>query len=235
MLKTNDFTVAVVEKGELLQKAKALRHLAFFKSEGSESDEFDNYSKHLVVIENETQDVVGTYRLLLGSAAAAGGGFYCETMFDISYFKKNSQGETLEMGRACVAPGYQKFGVLPLLWKGILAFVDKYDIGYILGSAAFDHASPEKVGSFMVYFKEKGCLTQSWKVHPLPGKQYPFVRPDKINLGGSRPPTLIRGYLRMGACVCGEPALDDHFSNVVLFMLINTRQMNVAYWNQFKK
>jgi putative hemolysin len=235
MFNDKDFSIVVVENGEFLEKAKALRHLAFFNEKGSESDKFDHYCKHLVIIENKTKNVVGTYRLLLGASAAKNNGFYSETMFDISYLKNKPKGEILEIGRACVYPGYRKFRILPLLLRGVLSFVDQHDIKYVIGSTALDDPTPDAVGNFMRYLDDQELISRQWKVRPLQGKEYSYSAISKVNRSFFRIPTLIRGYARMGALVCGEPAWESHFSNVVFFMMIDTGKMNAAYKSKFVK
>ena len=42
-------------------------------------------------------------------------------------------------------------------------------------------------------------------------------------------PPLIRGYTRLGAMVCGEPAWDPDFNTADLLMLLPMAQLNQAY------
>jgi len=47
------------------------------------------------------------------------------------------------------------------------------------------------------------------------------------------PPPLIKGYLRLGAMVCGEPAWDPDFNTADLLMLLPMQQINHNYMRHF--
>jgi putative hemolysin len=42
-------------------------------------------------------------------------------------------------------------------------------------------------------------------------------------------PPLIKGYIRLGALVCGEPAWDPDFNTADLLMLLPMAQLNRSY------
>ena len=73
--------------------AQRLRHLVFAGELGArldgpepglDVDPFDAYCDHLLVREQNTGDVVGTYRLLPPEAARAAGRIYFDSEFDLS-------------------------------------------------------------------------------------------------------------------------------------------------------
>lgn len=51
---------------------------------GIDHDIFDSYCEHLVVSDDETGEVVGTYRILAPAAARRVGGYYSENEFDLT-------------------------------------------------------------------------------------------------------------------------------------------------------
>jgi putative hemolysin len=51
---------------------------------GLDEDAFDPYCDHLVVTDEDTGEVVGTYRILSGLTAKRLGGFYSDQEFDLS-------------------------------------------------------------------------------------------------------------------------------------------------------
>jgi len=69
--------------------------------DGLDRDEYDAHCDHIIVVDGRTADVVGTYRLLLGSRADNGIGCYAETLFNLEAFR-NLECEKLEIGRACI-------------------------------------------------------------------------------------------------------------------------------------
>ncbi len=46
-------------------------------------------------------------------------------------------------------------------------------------------------------------------------------------------PPLIKGYLRLGAYVCGDPAWDPDFNTADLLMLLPMSKMNPRYARHF--
>ncbi len=48
-----------------------------------------------------------------------------------------------------------------------------------------------------------------------------------------RPPALLRGYLRLGAQVCGAPAYDPDFNVADLYILLSMRRTDPRYLRHF--
>src|SRR4051812_46489605 len=68
---------------------------------GLDADPYDEICDHLLVEHLPSGEIVGTYRLQTGSAAAANLGYYSEQEFDFHPFE-SIRGELIELGRACV-------------------------------------------------------------------------------------------------------------------------------------
>jgi putative hemolysin len=49
------------------------------------------------------------------------------------------------------------------------------------------------------------------------------------------PPALVKGYLRVGAWICGAPAWDPDFNTADLLMLLPLSRMNPRYARHFMK
>lgn len=47
------------------------------------------------------------------------------------------------------------------------------------------------------------------------------------------PPPLVKGYLRLGAVVCGEPAWDPDFNTADFMMLLSIDRMSPRYARHF--
>jgi putative hemolysin len=233
---TPDFKVSLISNGDYLEKAQVLRQRVFFGRAGRDSDPFDAFCKHLVVINKQTSDVVGTYRLLLSSDAENGRGFYSETKFDLTNIKKHCSGQLLEMGRACVHETYRKHRVINLMWKAILAYMDEQKVSYILGCSGVAHPSPQTIGAIQCFFKKHLYAPENLRVYPLAGLAYQY---DNNSLAMSDAavmkmlPRLAQGYLKMGALVCGEPVWNKVFDTAVFFMLLDTRHINSSYKEKF--
>lgn len=64
-------------------------------------------------------------------------------------------------------------------------------------------------------------------------ESFPGIRPEIQ--ASSNPalfqhlPSLLKGYLRVGAWVCGPPALDDEFGTRDFFMLLDISRLSSGY------
>ena len=234
------FKVSFVHDGKLLAQAQRLRHQVFFGRSGRDKDKFDRYCTHLLVTDRDTRKVVGGYRLLLGSTAKKNSGFYSEGEFDLGKIKKNCRGQILEMGRACVDDAYRRFPVIKIMWREIISFIAKNNIKYVFGCASINDPSPEKIGSLLKYFKKRYFSPAKFRVYPLEDKRYPYIKNTAYLKAGAEAqilsymPSLVYGYLRMGAFICSEPVWDKEFNTADFFMLLDTAKMDAFYKSKFR-
>ncbi|MFC1599188.1 GNAT family N-acetyltransferase [Candidatus Omnitrophota bacterium] len=226
------FQVQLGNAADILEKAQLLRGKVFLGQEVKDSDRFDAYCDHLVVTDDDTDQAVGTYRLLLGSVARNTSGFYSETEFDLSNIRKNCGAELLEMGRACVDERYRRYSIIGLLWKTILDYIEHKKVGFIFGCASIDEPTSEKVGRIFGFLKESYYSLPQHRVSPLQDKGFPFLKsgpPLSNRQAIGKLPSLVKGYLGAGALVCGEPAWDKTFNTADFFMLLDTAKTNSSY------
>ena len=230
------FDVRIEVCGELVEKAFALRHKVFLKAAGRDEDKYDKFCTHVVVIDKETKAVVGTYRVLLRSVADKTEGFYAETKFDLTNIRKNCQGELLELGRACVDENYRKYPIINLVWKAIESYTKEHKVKYIFGASRINDPTPQRAGQVFRFFKENFYSDPKYRVYPLKGTAYPYSKElkDYNKITAMRMfSSLIKSYLKMGALVCGEPAINKPFDSVVFFMLLDFEKFNSAYKSKF--
>src|SRR5882672_2591989 len=88
---------------------------------GEDSDEFDAVCDHLIVSNDHSGDIVGTYRLQTGATAKRNLGYYSAREFDFTPYEP-LRFEMVELGRACIHPDHRKYEVLMLLWKAIARY-----------------------------------------------------------------------------------------------------------------
>jgi len=235
-LESNNFDIQLVKDKFLLDKVQYLRGRVFFDKEEKDEDVFDEFCDHLAVVDKRNGLVVGTYRLLLSSVAAKHQGFYSETEFDLANIKKNCSGELLEMCRACVLESYRKYHIINLLWKEIISYFAKYKVRYVFGCPSIENPSPQTIGKIFNFFKENYFAPESFRVEPLKNKIYHYDKNTQVKSPTEAYrllPSLIRGYLKMGAVACSEPAWDKDFGTADFFMLLDTSRMNEAYKMRF--
>jgi len=234
----------------LIEAAQRLRYQVFSSAPGfslagdtqRDADRFDEYCDHLLVRDDNTGELVGCYRMLPPTGAIAAGGLYTATEFDVSAFDP-LRPSLVEMGRAAVREGHRNGGVVLLMWAGILAYLDRCGYDYVTGcvSVPVDAAGPDGqapgtelrgVRDFVLSRHAAAC---EYRVRPyLPvrvnGRALDDIPPPQ------RPsvPPLMRGYLRLGAQVCGEPAHDPDFGVGDFCVLLGKQNADTRYLKRLR-
>lgn len=203
---------------------------------GLDSDEFDPFCDHLIVRDRESREVVGTYRLLLGSRAKQNIGFYSEREFNLDKIKY-LDGELLELGRSCARKDFRDKALIPLMWEVIAQYVKEHQVRYLFGCGSLYTNDVNEVSECFSLLKQKYYASETFRVNPLANCRF-----DGIAHGGTlndeqatflKLPSLIKGYLRLGAVVCGPPALDREFGTTDFFVLLDMQKLSNEYLGRF--
>jgi putative hemolysin len=217
-----------------VQEALRLRYRVFGEEMGArlktahlgiDRDMYDPYCEHLLVRDAATNEVVGTYRILRPEQAQRLGGYYSEEEFDMVRLEHLRE-RTVEVGRSCVHPDYRSGATIALLWSGLGEYMRRYGYGYLIGCASMSMGDGGHVAA-SVYrrLSETHMCPIEYRVQPrcpLP------VGALNDALEVSVPP-LIKGYLRVGAWVCGAPAWDPDFNTADLFILMPMERVRARY------
>jgi putative hemolysin len=244
------YSLLLSTDSSLIEAAQRLRYDVFTSTPGftlpgtdgsRDVDRFDEYCDHLLVRDDDTGELVGCYRMLAPAGAIAAGGLYTATEFDVDAFDP-LRSSLVEMGRAVVRDGHRNGGVVLLMWAGILAYLDKYDYDYVTGCVSVPIGSDsdgEVPGSQL-----RGVRDFILSRHAAPAQHR--VRPYRpVLIDGktlddiaapARPavPALMRGYLRLGAQVCGEPAHDPDFGVGDFCVLLDKRRADTRYLKRLR-
>ena len=200
-------------------------------------DPFDSVCDHLLARDTNTGRVVGTYRLLLGSNAGRNFGFYSENEFDLRNIK-SLDGELLELGRSCVHREYRDRRVLDAMWQAIAQYVRDHGVRYLFGCASLYSTDPGDVSELFAIIKRSHYAPETFRVLPVPQKLFrDLIETLKPKSGSKlllRLPGLINGYFKLGALVCGPPALDCDFGTTDLFLLLDIRKLNDETRERFR-
>jgi putative hemolysin len=192
---------------------------------GIDQDIFDQYCEHLVV--RDGTEVVGTYRLLPPEGAKRIGLYYSETEFDLIRLR-GIRSRMVEVGRSCIAPGYRSGAVIALLWSGLARYMLAHGHGYLAGCASISLADG---GQAAAYLQQLDDHLAPIEYQVIPRRRVPEAKiPEKEK--PSLPP-LVKGYLRCGAWVCGEPAWDPEFNCADFFMLLPVARLEARYARHF--
>lgn len=193
---------------------------------GRDADEFDPTCHHLVVLDSESGETVGTYRLRTEEAAREGLGFYSAGEFDLSELPQDMSADAVEVGRACIAREHRNKQVLFLLWKGLAAYMLHNRKRYFFGCCSLPTLEPQEGLRALSQLQTRGRLHASLRIRPRAGFEcvpegYFVVDGQEAEL-----PRLFETYLRFGARVCGPPAIDRRFKTVDFFVLFDAREMD---------
>ncbi|MBA3470456.1 MAG: GNAT family N-acetyltransferase [Herpetosiphonaceae bacterium] len=203
---------------------------------GLEQDEYDAVCDHLIVRDQNTAEVVGTYRLLPGERALRYRGFYSETEFDLSAFQRYRP-TALELGRSCVAAAYRGTRAIQMLWGGIADYLSDNPHTHLIGCASLHLAERSELSELYSMLKQHDMITERFGVAPRPTHRIqdlastPSTCSEKELL--RRLPPLLKGYHWMGAEIAGEPAYDPIFNTTDFFVVFDTTQMTKRYQRHF--
>ncbi|WP_431677720.1 GNAT family N-acetyltransferase [Kitasatospora sp. KL5] len=233
------YSVALAQDEGDVRAAQRLRHRVFAEEMGAvldsplpglDADPFDDFCDHLLVRENATGEVVGTYRLLRPQAARRAGRLYSDTEFDLSRLSGLRDG-MVEVGRSCIDADHRGSGaVVNLMWGGIARYLTTTGNSWVAGCCSVPLADG---GSAAAGVRDavlaKHLAPEEYRVAPLrPWEHAGIERPARAVI-----PPLLRGYLRLGAWVCGEPAHDPDFGVADLYVLLSLERTDPRYLRHF--
>jgi len=210
------------------------RGLASSRRAGLDQDVYDGYCDHLLVIDTERDCLVGTYRLLSFSRVPSFG-FYSETEFDLANVKHSGL-RLLELGRSCVALEYRDGRVISLLFRGIAEYLRLCGADALMGCASIHNTDPSVLSPIQAMLFRRFLAPPELRVTPRSGFDIPSLPVnalvDETSVFRSLPP-LFRGYLRLGAKVCGPPAYDRPFGTTDFFVLVKTADIVQRYTRRY--
>ncbi len=198
---------------------------------GLDIDRFDEFCDHLLVRDHDNSKVVGTYRILPPEQARIAGGYYSETEFDLSRLM-HLRDRMVEVGRSCVHPDYRNGATITQLWSGLADYIGKHNHEYLIGCASISMGDGGHYAA-SVYNKVHKLHGAPAEYHVFPHCRLPLESLNR-DLDVIIPP-LIKGYLRLGAYVAGEPAWDPDFNCADLFILLPVSRMNARYAKHFMR
>jgi putative hemolysin len=175
--------------------------------------------------------VVGTYRILSPSAAKRVGNYYSETEFDLTRLL-HLRSRMVELGRSCVHADYRSGSVITLLWAGLAEYMLRNKHDYLIGCASIGMADGGHNAAGIWHAVREKHLAPI-ELHVFPRCPLPL---DKLeSVAAPMLPPLVKGYLRLGAYVCGEPAWDPDFNTADLPILLPLSRLNPSYARHFMK
>lgn len=232
-----------------VQAARRLRHQVFSTEfgantpgpDGLDADEFDDVCDHLIVwhsassaddVGSGRRQAVATYRLLpphSNDYTPRAAGLYAATEFDLRPVE-GLLDRTVEAGRSCVHPDHRSGTAVSLLWGGIARYMQLTGYRYLIGCASVPLSDG---GGNAAAFADLAAAKHRGPQHLSCRPYRPF---DPTSIG--RPatpqiPPLLKGYLRLGAVICGPAAEDSAFGTADFLVLLDLEQANQRYLRFF--
>ena len=198
---------------------------------GLDIDRFDMFCDHLLVRDQIQNKVVGTYRILPPEQSVMAGGYYSETEFDMSSLQHLRE-RMAEVGRSCVDADYRDGATITQLWAGLADYIMKNGHEYLIGCAS---VSMSDGGHYAA-----SVFNKVYKLHAAPA-EYRVTPHRRLPIESLNQeldviiPPLIKGYLRMGAYIAGEPAWDPEFNCADLFILLPVARINARFAKHFMR
>lgn len=229
--------VKLANTNEEIRKCQRLRYDIFANEMGAniksgvpglDIDQFDSLGMHLMVLDNRTNEVVGTTRLIMDTNNKHSIHFYSQTEFDLTNILQ-IPGRFLEVGRTCIHPDYRNGSTIAVLWQGLANIMVTTDVDYLIGCASIpmeDGGANAK--AIMDRLRDK-FPAHDQRVYPY--KSLP--KPSATHLGTPNMPSLLKAYLRIGARICGEAYWDTDFNVADVFVFVSREKIDKRYSRHF--
>lgn len=220
-----------------LMEAQRLRYKVFAEEMGAkiggpaawlDRDEFDPWCDHLLVRDLDTLRVIGTYRMLPPERAREIGRLYADSEFDLTRLA-HIRSATIEVGRSCVHRDYRSTKAILLLWAGLAAYMRRGGYRHLIGCASASLADGGKQAARLRDDLQPFCTDAELRVFP----RLAFPHEQIERASQAVVPPLIKGYLRIGARICGEPAWDPDFNTADFLVWLALENMEPRYARHF--
>ena len=221
-----------------VKEAQRLRYKVFAEemganlsqnAEGLDIDDFDAYCDHLLIRDQDTLKVVGTYRVLPPHKAQEIGRLYSDSEFDLTRLN-HLRPKLVELGRSCVHQDYRSGAVIKALWSGLAQYMLKNGYEIMLGCASIPMADGGHFAASLYNSLGNDQMAPT-EFHAFPRLPLPL---DKLNGGlDVDAPPLIKGYLKLGAKICSAPAWDPDFNTADLLTMLRLSDINPRYAKHF--
>jgi putative hemolysin len=249
--------VRLAETEHEIEQAQRLRYCVFYEEMSAipsprmretrrDFDKYDDVCDHLLVVDRDAHDddgqplVVGTYRLTRERDAMRAGGFYTASEYDLSRMLNGMAAGTkyLELGRSCVLKSYRaRPGTMQLLWKGLMAYVARFDIDMMFGCASLPGTDVSEMALPLAYLHHFHAMPEDLKVRArnelfVDMNRMPAEQIDARDGLRSLPP-LLKGYVRAGCCIGEGAVIDQQFGTTDVFIYFPVSGLDPRYKSRF--
>ncbi len=197
---------------------------------GLDITEYDEYAKIILCKDNDTGEVVGTYRFITSNDLPAGKKFLCEDEFNIDGLK--ATGETIvELSRAVIKKEYRNTTVLMHLLGYVVKYIIDNGYRYTIGEASFMGTDKSVFQKEFSYLAQYHAVDERYKIKANEEKQVEILEKDVLDERSLKRslPALIRVYMEMGSKFSKDSFTDWEFGSVDVFVLLDRENCNLNY------
>ncbi|RKY18726.1 MAG: hemolysin [Planctomycetota bacterium] len=200
---------------------------------GLDEDGFDAACHHLLLEHTGSGEIVGTYRLQTAEMAAAHQGFYSDGEFRMGDLGPEILAQGVELGRACISAEHRNQKALFGLWRGLAAYLVFARRRYLFGCCSLTSQDQDLALAAAEHLRVKQLVWPDLHVSARAPYRCSGAQPDARAVKAVSLPRLFRTYLRFGAYVCSEPAIDRAFGTIDFIVLMDTKALPERSLNTF--
>lgn len=204
-----------------LDRALILRQTAFRDGTSSDEDAFDARCDHVLIELEDSQALVGCFRLLPLQDGAEIRHSYSAQFYDLGGFH-NFEAPLLELGRFCTDPARPPDpDVLRLAWAAITACVEARGAEMIIGCSSFEGTDTDRYADCFALLRARHLAPEAWRpaVKSAAVCRFADLRLSHVDLrhGLAQMPPLLRSYLSMGGKVSDHAVIDADLNTIHVF------------------
>lgn len=234
-----------------VQRERTFRSVGEGSGKGRDLDAYDETYVHLVMWDARARKLAGAYRIGRTDVIIERQGI--KGVYNASFFRFSKKLQTLlreglEMGRAFIAPEYQRLAnSLDTLWMGIGRYLNRHPgYRYMYGTVSISGEYSKASRSLILSWLKRNCMAQGLEseaqaLHPPQGlgllsedeRLLPAAVPDvrmlngmvsDLEKDGKGIPVLLKQYLRLGGKMISFGIDNDFGGTLDCLVLVNLGQ-----------
>lgn len=218
---TSRFRARLAATPDDLDRARALRVLAFRAGRGEDGDAYDALCRHVLIEEAATGVLVATFRLMQIAGGAEIGQSYSAQYYGLKGLSRFDR-PMVEVGRFCLHPDWHDPDILRLAWAAVARLVEQSGAGMLFGCSSFHGTEAQDYLDSFALLGARHLGPRRWLPRVKAPRVFRFARllqsrrPD-LRLAMLRMPPLLRSYLALGGWVSDHAVIDPDLGTLHVF------------------
>lgn len=239
-IRAGRYEVRLANTAEEILEGQQLRYRVMYAEKGgrpdldkvrrqADIDEWDPVGHHIIVSDTrgEGSPIMGTLRLVSNFRLAQDQRFYTEQAFDLTGLRKHYR-SVLELGRFCIDNGARQGVILMLIWKYAMQFIVDNRVEVMMGCASFPGMNVNDHVEVLSYLYHHNLAPEPIRPRPVVDHvRIEDIKADNVDFESAarEVPTLLRGYLKLGARVSDAAVVDPVFNSTFLCIYVDASDM----------